>query len=60
MMNDQSKVETLLTIAGLAPPADELAEMVASYPALRAGIELLYAPEFGDAEPLLVPTIDVD
>jgi hypothetical protein len=57
-MNDSTTVETLLTIAGLAPPADELAEIVASYPALRAGIELLYAPEFSAAEPLLVPTID--
>jgi hypothetical protein len=57
-MNDAIAVETLLTIAGITPPADELAEIVASYAGMRAGLELLYAPEFSAAEPLLVPNID--
>jgi hypothetical protein len=56
-MTAQTTVEAMLAAAGLTPPPDEVAELVAAYPALRASIELLYAPEFALAEPLLVPAI---
>lgn len=56
-MTDQTTVEAMLAAAGLTPPADEVAELVAAYPGLRASIELLYAPEFALAEPLLVPAV---
>jgi hypothetical protein len=48
---------TLLAAAGLHPPADELAELVDGYPAIRASLDLLYAPDFADADPYLVPTL---
>lgn len=56
-MTDQTTVEAMLAAAGLTPPTDEVAELVAAYPGMRASIELLYAPEFADAEPLLIPAI---
>jgi len=57
MSNDPAAA---LAIAGLVVPDDELDELAAIYPGVRAGVELLYAPEFSNADPYLVPTISLE
>jgi hypothetical protein len=47
----------LLAAAGLDVPPDELAELCSMYPDVRIQVDRLYAPEFADADPYLVPTI---
>jgi hypothetical protein len=42
----------------LHPDPGEITELAAGYPALRANLDLLYAPEFRAADPLLIPTIE--
>lgn len=50
-------VESLLTAAGLAPSADELAVLVAQYPSHRTGVELLHSlPELRYESPALTFT----
>jgi hypothetical protein len=56
-MDDRTTVETLLAAAGLTPAPDEIDELAAGYAAMRANVDLLYAPEFRSADPLLVPTV---
>jgi hypothetical protein len=56
-MDNTAIVETLLGVSGLRLPPDELAEMAAGYPGIRASIDLLYAPEFSEADPFLVPAV---
>jgi hypothetical protein len=41
---------------GIAPPDDEVAEMVKSYPTLRAAADSLYAPEAARFVPAFVLT----
>lgn len=57
MSNDPAAA---LALAGLAVPDDELDELAAIYPVIRAGVELLYAPEFSHTDPYLVPTISLE
>jgi hypothetical protein len=45
-------VRTLLAAMGIAPPADEVDEMIKSYPALRAAADSLYTPEASRYEPV--------
>jgi hypothetical protein len=59
-MSDEDVVRAMLSVAGLELPPDELSELVAGFPALRAGLELLYGPEFSGADPYLAPTIGTD
>ncbi|MEA2503986.1 MAG: hypothetical protein QOG36_1029 [Actinomycetota bacterium] len=56
-MDNTVVVETLLSVSGLKLPPDELAEMAGAYPGIRASVDLLYAPEFTEADPFLVPAI---
>lgn len=52
---------TLLAASGLTDlPEDELVQLVHDYPPIRRSLDLLYAPEFADADPYLVPTIKED
>jgi hypothetical protein len=51
---------TLLAVAGLDIPADEMAELSDLYPTIRAGVDLLYDPAFADADPYLVPTVNLE
>jgi hypothetical protein len=47
-------VPLLLDAAGVAPPADEIAEFVEMYPAIRSGVDALYAvPGLADTAPVL-------
>lgn len=47
-------VPMLLSAAGVTPPADEVAQIVAAYPAMRAGVDALYAvPDLADVAPVL-------
>ena len=43
--DDEATVRRLLAAMGIEPPDDEVAEMIKSYPTLRAAAESLYAPE---------------
>jgi len=43
--DDEATVRRLLAAIGIEPPDDEVAEMITSYPALRAAADSLYAPE---------------
>jgi hypothetical protein len=43
--DDETTVRRLLAAMGIAPPDDEVAEMVKSYPTLRAAADSLYTPE---------------
>jgi hypothetical protein len=53
----ESTVRTLLAIAGLSPSDDEVATLVAAYPAHKQGIESLYAiPEVRYGAPGLIFT----
>lgn len=56
-MSDETAVTAMLSAAGLTPPADELAELVAGYAQLRSGLDSLYAPAFAQSDPYLVPTV---
>lgn len=47
-----------LAAYGLTVPPDELAELSAQYPAIRAALDLLYDPAFGDTDPLLFPILE--
>ncbi|MDT3441435.1 MULTISPECIES: hypothetical protein [unclassified Pseudofrankia] len=42
LSTDDATVRTLLAIAGLKPSEEEIASLVASYPAVRASIDALY------------------
>jgi hypothetical protein len=55
-MPDEMIVTAMLAAARLEVPADELAELVAGYAALKADLDLLYQPAFAEADPLLVPS----
>lgn len=55
-MSDEATVTAMFSAAGLTVPADELAELVAGYPGLRADVALLYGPAFDRADPYLVPS----
>jgi len=43
--DDDATVRRLLAAIGIEPPADEVDEMIKSYPALRAAADSLYSPE---------------
>ena len=43
--DDGATVRSLLAAIGIEPPADEVDEMIKSYPALRAAADSLYSPE---------------
>lgn len=45
-------VRSLLAAMGIAPPAEEVDEMIKSYPALRAAADSLYTPEASRFEPM--------
>jgi len=55
-MSDELAVNAMLGAAGLVVPPDELAELIAGYPALRKGLDTLHGPEFSGADPYLVPS----
>jgi hypothetical protein len=50
----------LIAAAGLDVPPDELAELCALYPDVRAGLDRLYAPAFAEADPYLIPTVHAE
>lgn len=55
MSSAEETVTALLAAAGIIVPDDEKAEFVASYPALRASLDALYAvPMSHEEEPQLV------
>ena len=43
--DDEVTVRRLLAALGIEPPEDQVAEMIKSYPALRASADALYSPE---------------
>jgi hypothetical protein len=43
--DDDATVRRLLAAMGIAPPDDEVDEMIQAYPALRASADALYTPE---------------
>ena len=43
--DDEATVRRLLAAMGIAPPSDEVDEMIQAYPALRASADALYTPE---------------
>ena len=43
--DDDSTVRRLLAALSIAPPDDEVEEMIQGYPALRAAADSLYTPE---------------
>ena len=43
--DDDATVRRLLAAVGIAPPSDEVDEMILAYPALRASADALYTPE---------------
>jgi hypothetical protein len=43
--DDDATVRRLLAALSIAPPDDEVEEMIRSYPALRAAADALYTPE---------------
>lgn len=43
--DDDATVRSLLAAMGIAPPDDEVEEMIQAYPALRAAADALYTPE---------------
>ena len=43
--DDDATVRRLLAALGIAPPDDEVDEMIQAYPALRASADALYTPE---------------
>ena len=43
--DDDAAVRTLLAAMRIAPPDDEVDEMIQAYPALRAAADSLYTPE---------------
>jgi hypothetical protein len=43
--DDDATVRRLLAAMGIAPPNDEVEEMIKAYPALRASADALYTPE---------------
>jgi hypothetical protein len=57
MTETEVTVRMLMAAAGLAPSEEEMAALVASYPAHKAGIESLYAiPETRYESPALIFT----
>jgi hypothetical protein len=42
-MDTDTTVRTLLELAGVAPPEDEVLELIAGYPASRAAMDAIYA-----------------
>jgi hypothetical protein len=50
----ETTVRRLLAAMGIAPPDDEVAEMVKSYATLRAAADSLYAAEASHFEPAFV------
>ena len=56
MSDDHAVVKSMLALAGLDPPADELDDLVTAHAAVKAGVVLLYGAAFRDADPLLTPT----
>jgi hypothetical protein len=57
-LTDADPAAVALAAYGLKVPPDELAELSAQYPAIRASLELLYDPAFGDADPLVFPLLE--
>ena len=49
-------VRVLLSAAGLAPPAEELEQMIRAYSALRAAADGLYTDEISRHPPTSLPT----
>jgi len=49
-------VRALLAAAGIAPPEDEVAKMIASYPGLRAAADGLYTEAISRFLPAPFPT----
>jgi hypothetical protein len=43
--DDGATVRSLLEAVGVAPPDDEVEDMIQGYPSLRAAADSLYAPE---------------
>ena len=42
-LDTDATVRTLLTLAGIEPPEDEIRELVDGYPATRAALDAIYA-----------------
>jgi hypothetical protein len=56
LSEDHAVVTSMLALAGLTASADELDDLVVAHAAVRTGLDLLYGPDFRDADPLLTPT----
>jgi hypothetical protein len=52
--DDDATVRRLLAAMGIAPPNDEVEEMIQAYPALRASADALYTPEASHFVPAFV------
>ena len=53
-MTTRAQVQALLDIAGIEPSAEEVDELVTSFPDLRARAERLWAVDLADIPPALV------
>lgn len=54
MTTTREQVTALLDIAGIAPSASELDELITTFPEVRARAERLWAVDLGDTAPALV------
>lgn len=54
--DDEATVRALLAAAGIDPPEDELAAMVASYRGMRAAADALYTDDVDRFLPVWLPT----
>jgi hypothetical protein len=54
-MDADTTVRTLLTLAGLTPPEEEIQDFILGYPAMREKLDAMYAvPGSADADGILV------
>lgn len=54
MTTTNEQVQVLLDLAGITPYPDELEQLTAGYPDMRAQVERLWDVEMGDTPPALV------
>ena len=54
MSTIEAQVQVLLDLAGITPPPDEVDQLIASFPQMRASLEKMWALDLGDTAPSLV------
>lgn len=54
MTSTTEQVQVLLELAGITPSDEEVAQLVAGFPALRSQVERLWRADLGESAPALV------